>query len=160
MNVQEAIRVIFFILFFSIGAASLGISVLCDEDLFDYYQNLRYIDTARQSIEKARALNEDYDALLSRLENDPNLVGRLAQATVGIEQNEPNTVHPRATTEQLAAARDALTDPDEKSAEPDIPRWLSRCIEPQKRRTLFLSGIALVLIAFVCFRPATTITGK
>ena len=153
MNVKEIIRVIFFILFFSIGAASMGVSVLC-EDLLDYYQNLRYIDSARQSIEKVRALNEDYDALLSQLENDPNLVRRLIQATVGIEQDEPNTVHPRATPEELAAARDALTNADEKSAQPDIPRWLIRSIKPQKRRMLFLSGIALILIAFVCFRPA------
>ena len=153
MNVKEIIRVIFFILFFSIGAASMGVSVLC-EDLLDYYQNLRYIDSARQSIEKVRALTEDYDALLSQLENDPNLVRRLIQATVGIEQDEPNTVHPRATPEELAAARDALTNADEKSAQPDIPRWLIRSIKPQKRRMLFLSGIALILIAFVCFRPA------
>jgi hypothetical protein len=155
MNVQEAIRVFFFIVFFSIGAASLGISVLCD-DLFDYYKNLRYIDSARISIERARALNDDYDALLSRLENDPNLVRRLIQATVGIEQNEPNTVRPRATPEALAAARDVLTDPNEQPVEHAIPRWLNRCMEPQKRRTLFLSGIALVLIAFVCFRPSSS----
>jgi hypothetical protein len=152
MNIQEAIRAFFFILFFFAGTAALGLSVLC-EDMVQYYQNRQHIVLAKESIEKARILNEDYDALLSQLENDPNLVRRLAQATVGTAINEPNTAYPRPTQNELIAAREALTGPDEQSQEPQLPRWLARSIEPQKRKTLFLSGIALILISFVCFRP-------
>ncbi len=154
---QDIIRVIFFVLFFSIGTASMGVSVLSD-DLVRYYQNRQYLDSARQSLEKIRAINEDYDALMNQLENDPNLVKRIAAVTLGTNQSEPNTAYPKATAEQLAAAKKALTDPNDLSVEPVIPKWLSRCIEPQKRRTLFFSGIALVLISFVCFRPARNVS--
>lgn len=153
MQRQEIIRTILFVLFFSIGAGSLGISVLC-EDLVQYYQNRELAEAAQNSLEKLKALNDDYNMLLAQLEQDPNLLKRIAPVTLGTEQPDPNTVYPRATARQLAAARRALTDPNSEPVEPAIPRWLSRCSEPRKRMTLFFSGIALILISFICFRPA------
>jgi hypothetical protein len=148
------IRTIFYVLFFAFGAASLGLSVLC-EDLYQYYQNRQLARAARHSLEKLKALNDDYNMLLSQLDEDPNLIKRLAPAAIGSEQPDPNTVYPRVTARQLAAARRALTDPNQQAAEPVIPGWLSRCSEPPKRLALFVSGIALILISFICFRPAS-----
>lgn len=146
------IRTVFFVLFFAFGAASLGLSVLC-EDLYKYYQSRQLARAARQSLEKLKALNDDYNMLLSQLAEDPNLIKRLAPAAIGNEQTDPNTVYPRATARQLAAARRALTDPNQQGPEPVIPGWLSRCGDPVKRMALFVSGIALILISFICFRP-------
>ncbi len=144
-------RTFFFILFFSIGAASLGTSVLC-EDLIQYYHNRQLAQAAEKSLEKLKSLNEDYDVvLMSILEEDPNLVKRIAPVTLGREQPDSNTVYPRATAEQLAAARRALTDPNKETVEPVIPKWLSRCSEPWKRMAIFFSGIVLILISFICF---------
>ena len=150
------IRTVFFVLFFSVGAASLGLSVLC-EDLFKYYQNRQLARAARQSLEKLKSLNYDYNMLLAQLAEDPNLIKRLAPAALGNEQPDPNTVYPRATARQLAAARRALTDPNQQEEEPVIPGWLGRCSDPPKRLALFISGIALILISFICFRPASNV---
>jgi hypothetical protein len=149
------IRTIFFVLFFAFGAASLGLSVLC-EDLLQYYQNRRLAMAARQSLEKLKALNDDYNMLLAQLAEDPNLVKRLAPPYLP-EHTDPNTVYPRVTARQLAAARRALTDPNQESAEPPIPAWLSRSSDPTKRLALFISGIALILISFICFRPVSDV---
>jgi hypothetical protein len=155
MQGRAVIQAVLFFLFFSIGAASLSSSILCD-DLIRYYQNKQFLKTAQDSLSRLESLNTDYDVLLKRLEEDPNLVvDRLAPATFGTESEDPNTVYPRATSQQLAAARKALMEESNREpAEVEMPQWLSRCCEPRNRILLFVSGVVLVLISFVCFRPA------
>ena len=144
-----------FFLFFGIGAASLSSSILCD-DLIQYYQNKQLLRTAQESLDRLESLNSDYDVLLERLEEDPNMViERLAPATLGTEAEDANIVYPRARSRQLAAARKALMEESNgRSAGAAMPVWLKRCSEPRNRILLFISGVVLVLISFVCFRPS------
>jgi len=146
---------VLFILFFSIGAASLSSSILCD-DLIQYYQNKQYLREAQESLDRLNSLNADYDVLLERLEEDPNMViERLAPATLGTKAEDPNTVYPRARSRQLAAARKALMEESNgQSDEAAMPQWLKRCSERRNTILLFVSGVVLVLISFVCFRPS------
>jgi hypothetical protein len=155
MQGRKFIQAVLFFLFFSIGAASLSSSVLCD-DLIQYYQNKQLLAEAQKSLERLESLNADYDVLLERLQEDPNLVvDRLAPATFGTESDDPNTVYPRATSRQLTAARKALMEESNREpTEVTMPQWLRRSSEPRNRILLFISGVVLVLISFVCFRPA------
>ncbi len=157
MQGRKIIQLVLFVLFFSIGAASLSSSILFD-DLIQYYQNKQLLRTAQESLDRLESLNTDYDVLLERLEEDPNLVvDRLAPATFGTESEDPNTVYPRATSRQLAAARKALMEESGgESTEAAMPQWLRRCSEPRNRILLFISGVVLVLISFVCFRPQSS----
>jgi hypothetical protein len=50
-------------------------------------------------------------------------------------------------------ARKAFADSDEEADKTVIPNWLSRCNQAQNKMILFFSGVALILISFVCFRP-------
>jgi len=153
MQGRNVIRMILFVIFFSIGAASLGVSILCD-DLVQYYRNRQLLKVTQQSLDRLESLNTDYDALLEQMEKDPNFVKRLAPATLGTEPEDTNAVYPRATPEQLAAARKALMeDPNDQSAGPMLPEWLTRCSEPRRRITLFIAGSFLILISFTCFTP-------
>lgn len=150
---RNVIRTVLFVIFFSVGAASLGSAVLC-EDLVQYYHNRRTLKAAQESLARLESLNNDYDVLLHLVAEDPNFVKRLAPATPGSETEDANTVYPRATAEQLAAARRALTaDPKQQVIEPVIPGWLSRCSEPRRRMILFISGIVLILTSLICFEP-------
>lgn len=156
---MNTIRAILFVLFFSIGATALCSSILCD-DLIQHYQRKEQLRQAQESLERLRSLNADYDVLLARLEEDPNLFKRLVPATLGPDPNfhDPNTVYPRAQAEQLAAARRALmAEPNESTgvaAGTTMPKWLSRISEPRRRTMLFISGVVLILVSFVSFRPA------
>ncbi len=158
MRTRNAIRAVLFYLFFIIGATSLCSSILCD-DLVQYYQNKELRGRARESVDRLKSLNADYDLLLARLEEDPNLFKRLVPATLGPDPNlhDPNTVYPRAKAEQLAAARRALmAEPNESAggaAGATMPKWLSRISEPRRRTMLFISGVVLILTSFVSFRP-------
>ena len=155
MRRRNVIRASFFVLFFSIGAASLSSSILCD-DLVQYYQNKELLRETRESLNRLESLNADYDMLLEKLKEDPNLFRRLVPATLGpdAEHQDANTVYPRATAEQLAAARRALMEDPNQSAAALMPNWLSRCREPRRRLMLFVCGVVLILTSFVCFRPA------
>ena len=156
------IRAVLFAVFFAIGMVSLGSSILCD-DLVRYYQNKDMLTKGQESVSRLKSLNAEYDILLKTLEQDPNLiVERLAPATFGPDPNlhDANTVYPRATAEQLAAARRALVaEPNESAPGPSpastMPQWLRRCSEPRRKMMLFVCGVVLILTSFVCFRPAT-----
>ncbi len=143
-----------FTIFFSIGASALGISILCD-DLLQYYNNKRQLKLEEESLGQLESLNADYDALLFQLGKEPNVVGRIAPATLGTEPAHTNAIYPRATAEQLAAARKALMENQSRQPKsPMIPSWLARCSEPSRRVILFSAGACLVLVSFVWFGPA------
>jgi len=154
MQMQNVIRTILFTFFFSSGTASIAGSILCD-DLVQYYRNRQLLKAAQQYLDRLKSLNTDYDGLLRQLQTDPNLVKRIAPAALGIEPEDANTVYPRATARQLAAARKALAEaPSRYQTEPTMPAWLMRLREPRRRIMLFIAGASLILISFICFAPA------
>jgi hypothetical protein len=161
MQGQKIIRAVLFVLFFGVGAASLSSSILC-EDLAQYYQNKHLLNQSEESLKQLRSLNTEYDVLLEKWKQDPNLVvQRVARATLGPdalpESQDPNTAYPRASAQLLAAARKILNEDKNRSAaeqaEPAMPRWLVRCRQPRNRIILFACGVVLILTSFVCFRP-------
>jgi hypothetical protein len=154
MRRQNILRTVLFIVFFSIGAAALSGSILCD-DLVRYYRNNQLLKAVEESLKRLEALNADYDALLEQLQKDPNAVKRIAPATLGTEPEAEDTIYPKATAEQLASAKKALSEEaSRKVAEPEMPDWLVRCSKPPQRVILFLAGSFLILISFICFGAA------
>ncbi|UCG56439.1 MAG: hypothetical protein JSU70_16445 [Phycisphaerales bacterium] len=154
MQRQNITHVVLFVVFFSIGATSLGGSVLCD-DLVRHYRNKDVLRTARESLERLESLNAEYDVLLGQLEEDPNLIKRVAPVTLGTKPTDPNAAYPRARAQELAAARKALLETEKPPAgDSAVPTWLIRCSEPRRRMALAVSGAVLILISLACFAPA------
>ena len=153
MLIQKIVHFLLFVIFFSVGAGALGLAALCD-DLIVYWRNERLVKEAHLSLDRLRSLNEEYDALLGELQNDPNLLRRIAPATLGTLPEDPNAVYPKARAQELAVARRALMDrAEQESGEAALPKWLQRCSEPRHRIALFLAGAGLVLISLVFFTP-------
>jgi hypothetical protein len=151
MREQNILRTLLFVVFFSIGAAAMSGSILCD-DLLEYYTNRELLRSAEESLTRLESLNADYEVLLRQLQEDPNLVKRIAPATLGVEPEDKNTVYPRVTPEQLDAARMALTeDSDLQLPGQLVPGWLGRCGKPRQRTILFFAGAFLILISFIWF---------
>jgi hypothetical protein len=144
-------HLLFLVLFFSIGAAALGVAVLSD-DFVQYCRNRQLVRDAELSLERLQSLNAEYDALLQQLDQDPDLVKRIAPVTLGTPRTDPNTAYPKARAQELAVARKALVEQSEQDPPaPDLPMWLQRCSQPAKRMILFISGASLILISLVCF---------
>lgn len=160
MRRQSILRTLLFVVFFSIGAAAMYISVICDE-LAERYHKRQLLKARQESISRLKSLNADYDALLQQLEDDPNFIERLGSAVFGSEQEREDTIYPKVTPEQLDAARRALTeDSSQQFPEPVIPDWLSRCREPRRRIMLFFCGAVLILISFMWFGRAEKTSQK
>lgn len=154
MREQNILRTLLFVVFFSIGAAVVSGSILCD-DLLRYYHNKQLLKKTEESLKQLESLNADYNALLGQLQNDPDFASRIAPATLGTEPKDADTIYPKVTAEQLAAARKALmADSNRQSGEPAIPDWIVRCSKRPQRIALFLAGGFLILISFVWFGPA------
>ncbi len=150
---QGIFHLLFFVVFFSIGAGALGVAVLCD-DFVRYCHNQHLVKEARASVRRLKALNADYDGLLEQLEKNPDLLKRIAPITLGTQPDDPNAIYPKARAEELAVARKALVEQtDQESTDTPLPQWLQRCSEPVKRITLFIAGAGLVIISLVCFTP-------
>lgn len=153
MQSQGVLHFLLFVIFFSAGAATLGGAVLCD-DLILYCHNQQLLSEAELSLERLDSLNREYDALLAQLEKDPNLLKRIAPATLGTEPEDPNAVYPKAKARELALARKALVDlAGESQQEDPVPAWLQRCSEPSRKLGLFVAGAGLVLVSLVFFTP-------
>ena len=138
MQGRNVIRAVLFVLFFSVGAGSLSVSVLCD-DLVEHYQNAELLSRAEEYLDRLKSLDADYAVAIKRLQldpNDPNSVKHLAGVTLGPEHREPNTVYPRATAKLLEAIEQALADGSSRSgsgqSDSPLPSWLRRCSEPRR----------------------------
>jgi hypothetical protein len=153
MQRQNIIRTLLFAVFFSVGAAALGVSILVD-DLLQYYHNKQLLKTAQKNLQRLESLNIDYDALLQRLKTDTSFVKHIAPAVVGSKPADTNAIYPKATAEQLAAAEALLSeDLARQGTQPTVPKWLGRCSDPSRRAILFFAGASLILISFVSFNP-------
>ncbi len=151
MQGQNIIRTSLFVAFFSVGAAAVATSALYD-DFVRHYRNRHYLNQAKRLTLKLESLNDDYAAVLRSIEEDPNIIKRLAPAATGVENADPNTVTPRATPQDLAAAKKALAKIVEAEPnEPPMPQWIERCSEPKRRIYLFAAGAALILTSFTFF---------
>jgi hypothetical protein len=153
MQRQGILHLLFFVVFFSVGAAALGGAVLCD-DFIQYCRDKSLVQQSQTSLKRLESLNAEYDALLEELEKDPDLLKRIVPVTLGTEPNDPNTVYPKAKAGELAMARKAVVEEAEQDpVSPGVPAWLQRCSDPPKRIALFIAGASLVLISLVCFTP-------
>jgi hypothetical protein len=83
MQNERVIRTVVFVVFFSIGAAVLSATTLCD-DLLEYYYYKGLLKQSEEHLKKLESLNTDYDTLLAQFENNPKELARLAPATLGI----------------------------------------------------------------------------
>lgn len=151
MHRQGVFHILVFMIFFGIGAVSLGGSVLCD-DLVRYCRDRDLIKDSQRSIDRLNSLNKEYDALLDQLEKDPELLERISAPALGKEPNDPDTAYPKARAQELQIARQAVLDEAGRDpASPAVPDWLLRCAEPRRRIAFFVAGASLILISLVCF---------
>jgi len=160
MQGQNILRTLIFVVFLSIGGAAMSGAILLDVILQKYNQK-KQLTAEKVNLQKLKSLNDDYDAVINWLEEDPNRIERLVAPTFSSNRNDVNTAYPRPSPEQLNAARKALTEDMEGNNQPSsLPEWINRCNEPDRRLALFLAGAALVLIAFIFFGRKTPAPAK
>lgn len=152
------LRFVFFCLFFAIGTAAMALGILAGE-INDYYHSKDKLTATQKQIENIKSLTAEYDAQLHEIENDPNILSRLRLITFGEKPRAEDTVFPRAS-ELDAAAAVLLEDQKTPQSPPAVPRWSERISHTKTRKALFGAGAFLVLLAFVFFgtpKPASVL---
>ncbi|MHC4187697.1 MAG: hypothetical protein ACYSRQ_05845, partial [Planctomycetota bacterium] len=96
LEMKKFIRFFWFVIFFSVGAGALSLSILTT-DLMHYYQNKHLLKQSHDYHTQLESLNTDYDILLQQLENDPNIIKRIAPATLGTGPADTESISPKVT---------------------------------------------------------------
>lgn len=150
------LRFIFFCVFFGIGSGAMTLAILAGE-INDYCRSKDRLAVTQRQIESIKTLTAQYDAQLRQIEKNPNTLSRLRQVTLGEKPHAEDTVFPKAS-ELDAAAAALLEDRKTPQESPAVPRWPQRISHTKTRKALFLAGAVLVLLAFVFFgtrKPAS-----
>ncbi len=148
MQIQNLIKTWLFIIFFSAAAITLAIAMLTDE-LMTYTKNKQLLNKQLAVSQKLQSINDDYDALLKQISQNPNLLDRVTKTVP--QNDDPNMLYPAATDQQLLKTEILLQKLNQKEPE-TIPIWLQRCSNKKNRAILFVCGALLAAIAFGCFR--------
>ena len=149
--VAAGLRWVLFCIFFTGGATAIVLSALADE-LVVYFEQRGIPARIEARNERIRRLCAKYEQQIAQLEADPSLAAKLRTYTFRDRPDSEDTVFPQASAAELAAAREALMQElDQEPATDPVPTWVARCSQRQNRRTLFVSGIGLILITFIFF---------
>ena len=145
------IRYAAFCVFFACGIGAIVLAIRCDE-VADYYKSRDLLNRIRADNERIRQLDSDYQSQMQQIQQDPNVILRLEHIALGSEPNADGIAFPRASQEQLAAAKRVFYEGLQFSEGVDaVPKWVRRCSEPRFRYGLFFAGAGLILITFMFF---------
>lgn len=153
MRMESFTRFILFCIFFVFGLGAFSLSILC-EDIRLYYSSKEDMNNVQASLETLAMLDEDYEALLERIESDPELLQQVIDSTFGNVEQDSNIARPRTNAEQLAAVKEALLkSSDSQNTNGGVPKYLERITDPRMRLALLLAGASLIITAFIFFGP-------
>jgi hypothetical protein len=151
MHKTELWRTVLFCLFAGAGFVALTVSILAGE-LLDLRLYGLEIQKAEQLNQRLQKLTAQYEAVIKQIEDDPNILSRLAGVSLGIEPNTADTAFPRVPEyERLVAEKILLEQLQTKAARPSPPNWLLRINHPWSRTIMFICSAGLIIVSFVCF---------
>lgn len=154
-TVNNVIKTILFMLFFTLGVVAAALAMVADEVLYYYRQKIALQETIAAN-EYLRQLDEKNRSLLENIKQDPNILKRLAPITLGAEPNEPNAIIPKTGDAELQFAKDILEKMKRKNENRiQIPIWLERINHSRERTILFLAGCGLILVSLASFNLTT-----
>ncbi|RKY09422.1 MAG: hypothetical protein DRP66_02320 [Planctomycetota bacterium] len=146
------LRYLLFCIFFTAGAGAVALSILIDPEISNYYQSRLQLRQVEEGNVRVKRLIAQYDAQIQQIEMDPNLLGKLQRFTFGHEPDLDGAILPKASEEELAAAKTALfAELNNQKGARLVPQWVHRCARTNNRRVLFVSGCGLLVITFIFF---------
>jgi hypothetical protein len=147
----RAIRAILFCIFLGVGLGAIAFSIVVGE-INDYYTSRDALVKLEADNERLKKLSAEYDLQLEQASTDPKILERLKRVTLGEQPESEDTVYPKASRQDIAAA-EAVILAGRQTDHPDDPfrRIVDRCIQEKIRQSLFVAGAGLVLLTFLFF---------
>jgi hypothetical protein len=147
----RTIRAILFCIFLGVGIGAIAFSIVVGE-ISDYYTSSDALVQLEADNERLKKLSAEHDLQLARASSDPEILERLRRVTLGEQPESEDTVYPKASKQDIAAA-EAVILAGQKTVPHDDPfrRIVDRCMQERIRLSLFLAGMGLVLLTFLFF---------
>lgn len=141
----------------------MTLAILVEPELLNYYLSRRALDEVYAQNEKIKELTDQYNAQISLIEQEPNVLERIRVLAFNRPPRREDTVFPRSSSQPLRQQTQMLFErlEQKQTAPRELPSWLQRCVQPNLRRALFVSGGALVMLTFIFFgtQPRTQKAG-
>lgn len=145
-------RFVTFCVFFFAGAGAMVLAIIAEPELVDYYRSRDTLVQVHRQNEQLKSLISRYDAQIAMIESEPELLKRFSPAAFNRKPAAPDTLFPEIRDRELRSETETILDRIQTApVEDPVPYWLVRVLEPKFRRSLFLSGAALVLTTFIFF---------
>jgi hypothetical protein len=147
----RAIRAILFCIFLGVGIGAIVFSIVVGE-ISEYYTSSDALIHLEADNEKLKKLSAEYDLQLAQASSDPEILERLQRVTLGEQPESEDTIYPKASRQDMAAA-EAVILAGQQTVQHDDPfrKIVDRCMQENIRLSLFLAGMGLVLLTFLFF---------
>jgi hypothetical protein len=147
------LRYITFCIFFAAGTGAIVLSFKIQPEMTNYFQSIALLDKTAKDNEKIQSLIDQYDALNTLIEKEPNVLARLQQLSLGqTPPQQEDVISPSDYNLQLSAlTKQVLEENPPSDPNEFIPLWARRSVDVRYRSALFLSGAGLLLITFMFF---------
>ncbi len=156
MRKNNLINLILFMICFTIGISAIFCAICCDEILNYFQQNIRTAQLTEANI-AIKEMDQRTIALISQIEENPEILKRLVPITMGIDPNEPNIISPTVSNYNYQLAKGIIATQKKKDIHrTSIPNWLLRCNSPTSRKILFFAGCGMILVCFTFFGLTST----
>jgi hypothetical protein len=145
-------RFVTFCVFFFAGAGAMVLAIIAEPELVDYYRSRDTLVKVQKQNEQLQSLISRYNAQIAMIESEPELLKRFSPAAFNRKPAAPDTLFPEVRNSDLRSETEKIIELINAPVTADpIPLWLQRVLEPKLRKSLFLSGAALVLVTFIFF---------
>lgn len=157
-KIEKFSRAVLFSIFALVGILSVFLAVIGPE-VKNLYKIRAATRQSEQNNAKIEQIANDHQDLINLINQDPNILSRLAPAELGENVRDPNNPIVAVTQKSLVQAKEVLDEMDtenQSASNENIPNWLLRATLKSSRIVLFISGASLMLISFVCFSGRKT----
>ncbi|MBI9015713.1 MAG: hypothetical protein JEZ07_00495 [Phycisphaerae bacterium] len=139
-------RGMFFLLFSTIGLASIALACLAGP-VSQYYDDKEYLIKEAQQIQKLEQFSQQQQGLLENIiAADPSVIQRIAIYTLNYQKRNEQTE--AESQEQATVVNEKVSEPD-----PEIPKVFANIINENinYQRGLVLFGTILTTVSLTCF---------
>ena len=97
------IRAILFCIFLAVGIGAIAFSIIVGE-INEYYTSRDALVKLEADNERLKKLSTEYDLQIEQATADPEILERLKRVTLGEQPESEDTVYPKASRQDIAAA--------------------------------------------------------
>ena len=144
-------KIISYCIAVAIGISAVFLGILAPE-LETWYRNRIFLAEIQIQIDNTKDKLSEFDDFISKASSDEEIIKILYESQLGLNPDDTEEmVYPAVDISKRCAAQEALTETlsSDEDVLPEIPQLVSRVNQPHARMLLIVSGVTLIVFAYV-----------